>query len=68
MLICRPLDEHDRYGAARAGDTIVVPSLDRLGRSVHDLIAMVSGLRKRGVGFTLPHEALDTHASATSGG
>ncbi|MFJ3146163.1 recombinase family protein [Streptomyces halstedii] len=54
--------------AAREGDTLVVPSLDRLGRSVHDLIALVSGLRERGVGFTSPHEALDTHASTTTGG
>ncbi|MFD3613418.1 SDR family oxidoreductase [Streptomyces atroolivaceus] len=42
------------------GDTLVVPSLDRLGRSIQDLIAIVSGLRKRGVGFTSLHEALDT--------
>lgn len=44
----------------REGDTLVVPSLDRLGRSIQDLIAIVSGLRKRGVGFTSLHEALDT--------
>lgn len=43
----------------REGDTLVVPSLDRLGRSIQDLIAIVSGLRKRGVGFTSLHEALD---------
>jgi hypothetical protein len=43
----------------REGDTLVVPSLDRLGRSLQDLIAIVSGLRKRGVGFTSLHEALD---------
>ncbi|MEE4583039.1 MULTISPECIES: recombinase family protein [Streptomyces violaceusniger group] len=41
-------------------DTLVVPSLDRLGRSIQDLIAIVSALRKRGVGFTSLHEALDT--------
>jgi DNA invertase Pin-like site-specific DNA recombinase len=41
-------------------DTLVVPSLDRLGRSIQDLIAIVSGLRKRGIGFTSLHEALDT--------
>jgi hypothetical protein len=40
----------------REGDTLVVPSLDRLGRSIQDLIAIVSGLRKRGVGFTSLHE------------
>lgn len=34
--------------------------LDRLGRSLQDLIAIVSGLRKRGIGFTSLHEALDT--------
>ncbi|GED90105.1 recombinase family protein [Streptomyces sp. 6-11-2] len=44
----------------REGDTFVVPSLDRLGRSIQDLIAIVSGLRKRGIGFTSLHEALDT--------
>ncbi|MFK8906219.1 recombinase family protein [Streptomyces sp. YS-3] len=32
------------------GDTLVVPSLDRLGGSVRDPSAVVSGLRKRGVG------------------
>lgn len=44
----------------RAGDTLVVPSLDRLGRSIQDLISIVAGLRKRGVGFRSLHEALDT--------
>jgi DNA invertase Pin-like site-specific DNA recombinase len=44
----------------RAGDTLVVPSLDRLGRSLHDLIAIVAGLRGRGIGFRSLHEALDT--------
>jgi hypothetical protein len=42
----------------RPGDTLVVPSLDRLGRSIQDLIAIVSGLRKRDIGFTSLHEAL----------
>jgi DNA invertase Pin-like site-specific DNA recombinase len=44
----------------RTGDTLVVPSLDRLGRSIQDLITIVSALRKRGIGFTSLHEALDT--------
>jgi DNA invertase Pin-like site-specific DNA recombinase len=44
----------------RAGDTLVVPSLDRLGRSIQDLISIVAGLRKRGIGFRSLHEALDT--------
>jgi len=43
-----------------AGDTLVVPSLDRLSRSLQDLITTVGGLRRRGVGFTSLHENLDT--------
>jgi DNA invertase Pin-like site-specific DNA recombinase len=44
----------------RPGDTLVAPSLDRLGRSIQDLIAIVSGLRERQIGFQPLHEALDT--------
>ncbi|WP_280212192.1 recombinase family protein [Nocardia cyriacigeorgica] len=44
----------------RPGDTLVVPALDRLGRSLQDLISIVTGLRKRGIGFRSLHEALDT--------
>lgn len=44
----------------RAGDTLVVPSLDRLGRSLQDLITIVAELRGRGIGFRSLHEALDT--------
>lgn len=44
----------------RAGDTLVVPSLDRLSRSLQDLITIVARLRRRGVGFRSLHEALDT--------
>lgn len=42
------------------GDTLVVTELSRLGRSLHDLLALVAGLRKRGIGFTSLHEDLDT--------
>lgn len=43
-----------------AGDTLVVPALDRLGRSLQDLIGIVSELRTREVGFRSLHESLDT--------
>jgi len=43
-----------------AGDTLVVPSLDRLSRSLQDLITTVGALRRREVGFTSLHENLDT--------
>ena len=42
------------------GDTLVVPALDRLSRSLQDLITVVADLRRRGVGFTSLHENLDT--------
>ncbi|MFD7402275.1 recombinase family protein [Streptomyces sp. NPDC059866] len=42
------------------GDTLVVPSLDRYGRSLQNLINMVAELRERGIGFTSLHENLDT--------
>jgi DNA invertase Pin-like site-specific DNA recombinase len=44
----------------RPGDTLVVPSLDRLSRSLSDLIGLVAELRRREVGFSSLHEALDT--------
>ena len=37
-----------------------MPSLDRLSRSLADLIGIVGTLRRRGVGFKSLHEALDT--------
>ncbi|MGW9024928.1 recombinase family protein [Streptomyces sp. NPDC055722] len=42
------------------GDTLVVPALDRYGRSLKDLVNMVGELRKRGIGFCSLHECLDT--------
>ena len=35
----------------RPGDTLVVPSLDRLSRSLADLIQIVTTLRRGGIGF-----------------
>jgi len=47
------------------GDTLVVWRLDRLGRSLKDLIAIVETLESKGVGFQSVTEAIDT---TTSGG
>ncbi|WP_436842277.1 recombinase family protein [Streptomyces cyaneofuscatus] len=44
----------------QAGDTLVVPFLDRYGRSLQDLVTMVAELRTRQIGFTSLHEKLDT--------
>jgi DNA invertase Pin-like site-specific DNA recombinase len=50
---------------ARAGDTVLVWRLDRLGRSLRHLIKMVAQLNEQGVGFCSLQEAIDT---TTSGG
>lgn len=44
----------------RAGDVLVVYKLDRLGRSLKELLEIVSGLEQRGIGFRSLREALDT--------
>jgi DNA invertase Pin-like site-specific DNA recombinase len=48
---------------ARAEDTLVVWRLDRLGRSLKDLVQKVEDLQKRGVGFRSLHESIDTTSS-----
>ena len=42
------------------GDTLTVWKLDRLGRSLRDLIATLDDLKKRGVKFRSLTEAIDT--------
>src|SRR5918999_546189 len=49
----------------RPGDTLVVWRLDRLGRSLRDLIATMIMLEERGIGFKSLTENIDT---TTSGG
>ena len=48
----------------RAGDTLVVWRLDRLGRSLKDLIAWVSWMEERGIGLRSLHEVIDTTTPA----
>jgi DNA invertase Pin-like site-specific DNA recombinase len=47
----------------RAGDTLVVWRLDRLGRSLRNLIDFVGGLEARGVALRSLTEQIDTDAS-----
>ena len=49
----------------RAGDTLVVWRLDRLGRTLKHLIATISDLNDKGIGFKSLQEHMDT---TTSGG
>ena len=48
---------------ARAGDSLVVWRLDRLGRSLKDLITLAESLERREVGLKSLKEALDTGSS-----
>jgi DNA invertase Pin-like site-specific DNA recombinase len=50
---------------ARAGDVLVVWRLDRLGRSLHDLIVLAKTLEEAGIGLMSLQENIDT---TTSGG
>ena len=50
---------------ARSGDSIVVWKLDRLGRSVANLITLVADLEQRGIQFRSLTDAIDT--GTTSG-
>jgi DNA invertase Pin-like site-specific DNA recombinase len=52
-------------GFMRAGDTLVVWKLDRLARSLKQLMETVEDLSARGIGFRSLTEAIDT---TTSGG
>jgi DNA invertase Pin-like site-specific DNA recombinase len=60
----------ERPGLTRAlrrlkeGDVLIVWKLDRLGRSLANLIEVIGGLRDRGIGF----ESLRDHVDTTSAG
>ncbi|WP_374962226.1 recombinase family protein [Spongiibacter tropicus] len=49
----------------RSGDTLVVWRLDRLGRSLKDLVTIIGELEDRGIGFQSLTESIDT---TTAGG
>lgn len=50
--------------ALRAGDTLVVWRLDRLGRSLPDLVQIVAELEKGGIGFESLTEKIETGSAA----
>jgi DNA invertase Pin-like site-specific DNA recombinase len=47
-------------GQLRSGDTVVVWKLDRLGRSLRDLIDLVAGFKSRGVEFISLQDGINT--------
>lgn len=48
----------------REGDTVLVSSLDRLGRTMADLVALVSILHDRGINLRSLREGIDTSGPA----
>lgn len=50
--------------ALRAGDTLTVWRLDRLGRNLADLVRIVNDLKAQGVGFVSLTESIDTTTPA----
>ena len=50
--------------ALRSGDTLVVWRLDRLGRSLRDLVQIVGDLEKRGIAFESLMEKIETGSAA----
>ena len=54
----------DALDYARDGDTLTVWRLDRLSRSLKDLIDLVSQLEARGIGLKSLHESIDTTSSS----
>lgn len=52
----------------REGDTLCVWKLDRLGRSLIDLVAIVDGLHRRSVGFKVLTGALSTVDTTSADG
>lgn len=47
-------------GTLREGDIVIVQRLDRLGRSLKDLIELLDGFKKQGVQFISLNENIDT--------
>ena len=54
---------HEALEYVRAGDTLLVWRLDRLGRSLIHLIKTVSQLEEQGIGFRSLQESIDTTSS-----
>ena len=70
---CRPIFEEKQSGAKsdrpelrrmidqlREGDTVIIWKLDRLGRSLRDLVNLVTEIQEKGAGLKSLHDSIDT--------
>jgi DNA invertase Pin-like site-specific DNA recombinase len=60
LFICEGVHHNVYIAPSLAEHTLIVWKLDRLGRSLRDLIAMLDDLRERGVKFRSLTEQIDT--------
>ena len=60
----RPPSEQERRGYARESDTLAVVRLDRLGRSLGELLTIVTALKDRGIALLSLEEKIDTSSAA----
>lgn len=63
-LVRIPANPQEVLNYARTGDTVVVWRLDRLSRSLKDLIEMVTLLESKCIGLKSLQEAIDTSSSS----
>jgi DNA invertase Pin-like site-specific DNA recombinase len=56
---------HTMLDQLRSGDTVVVWKLDRLSRSLKDLLMLIDRIDKAGAGFRSLTEAIDTTTAAS---
>jgi DNA invertase Pin-like site-specific DNA recombinase len=51
---------NETFSYLRSGDSLVVWRLDRLGRTLKQLIELINSLKEKGIGFVSITEAIDT--------
>jgi len=54
---------NDLMKVLRKGDVLIVYKMDRISRSLKDLISIIEELKKRGIEFMSLHEQIDTTSS-----
>ena len=64
LIQLHAVDSTELIDHARPGDRLCVTRLDRLGRSLRELLETVDGLKTRGIHLVSLEERLDTSSAA----